>query len=71
MSSRQFNLTTLFLAVTAICALLALLFTSHPFVQIVAGAVIAANVLGAIAALVITHGLGFPRDGSLRNKDPD
>ena len=71
MSTRQFNLTALMLVVAAICAILALVFTSNPFVQIVAGAVIAANVLGAIAALVITHGLGFPRDGSLRNKEPD
>ena len=64
-------MTSLLLVAAAICAILALLFTSNPFVQIVAGAVIAANVLGAIVALIITHGLGFPRDGSLRNKEPD
>jgi membrane protein YdbS with pleckstrin-like domain len=69
MTPYQYNLASLLCLITVICAVLALVVKPNPFVQMVAGAVIGANVLGAVAALFVTHAMGFPRDGSLRNKE--
>ena len=69
MNQRQFRLSNLFWLVTFFGAVFALLMEGNELVQLIAGAVIAANVLGAIAALVITNGLGFPTDGSYRHEN--
>ena len=48
---------------------MALITTYHEFVQSVAVSVVAANVLGAIVALFVTHVLRMPRDGDYRHRD--
>lgn len=69
MKSRQFGLAHLLWLVTFFSALFALTVEGNELVQLIAGAVLAANVMGAIAALFITHSLGFPRDGSYRHEN--
>lgn len=62
----QFSLKALLWVITFFSALFTVLTVDDPFVVTIAGAVIAANILGALAALLVTHGLDFPRDGSYR-----
>ena len=69
MNQRQFGLEHLLWAITFFSALFALTIEGNELVQLIAGAVLAANVMGAIAALFITHSLGFPRDGSYRHEN--
>lgn len=69
MHQRQFRLVNLFWVVTFFGAVFALLMDGNELVQLIAGSVIAANILGAIAAIFLTHGLGFPTDGSYRHEN--
>jgi hypothetical protein len=68
---KQFRLSSLLWIVTLVCAACALVVESNSFIQTIAGSVIAANILGAIVALIVTHGFGLPRDGSFRHEVED
>ena len=52
-----------------ICALLAMLTSSNEFVRLVAGCMVAANLLGLLAGLLVTHVFKMPRDGSYRHAE--
>lgn len=71
LNQNQFKLSSLLWIVTLVCAASALVVQSNPFIQTIAWSVIAANILGAFVALIVTHGFGMPRDGSLRRKPDD
>lgn len=67
----QYNLRTMLLVITTLSAVFAMAFADNKFIQLVAISVIVANGLGAIAALVLTHGLKMPRDGSYWREDDE
>ena len=60
----QIRLKTVLVLITLLSVVFAIIFADNKFVQTVAVSIIAANVLGAIAALVLTHVFKMPRDGS-------
>lgn len=69
LSLPQFSLRTVFLGVTVLCVLLALFASSNEFVRLLAGCVIAVNVLGGIAGLLVTYVFKLPRDGGYSFQD--
>jgi len=70
LENHQFSLRSLFVATTVIASLVALSLDSNELLRTIAGTTLAINLFGWLAGLFITHGLGFPRDGSYRHK-PD
>lgn len=60
----QIRLKTFLVLITLLSVLFAVIFADNKFVLTVAMSVIVANVLGAVAALVLTHVFKMPTDGS-------
>jgi len=69
LENHQFSLRSLFVATTVIASLVALSLDSNELVRTIAGTALAINLFGWLAGLFITHGLGFPRDGTYRHGD--
>ena len=54
------------LGITLLCVLVALTVSSDHTVKLIVGWVVAANILGLIVGLLVTHLFGVPRDGGYR-----
>ena len=67
LESHQFSVRSILVITTFVAAMLALMLDSGDLGNSVAAMVIAINLLGWVAGLFITHGLGFPRDGGYRH----
>ncbi|MDB2685687.1 hypothetical protein N9Y42_00565 [Mariniblastus sp.] len=61
---RQFSLRTLVIIVTVLCVALSLAFDGNPLIKKTILVVVFVNALGFIAAQIVTHVFGLPRDGS-------
>ena len=65
----QFSLRTVLIFVTLLCVLLALTPSTSEFVKLVAGYIVAANVLGLAVGWLVTYVFKMPRDGGYRHND--
>ena len=67
----QFNLRSLMVLTTIFCILLAAALPQNQPLRVAASVIIGANILSAIAAILVTHVFGLPRDGGYRHRDSD
>ena len=67
----QFSLRTSMIVITLLCAVFFLASKGSPLVKQITFVILAANLLGFFAALIVTDVFGLPRDGSYSFEEDD
>ena len=70
-TSTQFSIRTLLIVTLVVGVAVAILVSGNRYLIQISGWVLAANLVGAIVALIVTYAMKIPRDGSLRGNPDD